>query len=171
MNGRLAIWSMACDNSARMFATRGKRVPAAGDSSGRDQTGGCDPFGRGDVSSQFLTALLMALPLTGREAVIELTTELISKPYVEITLNLMARFGVRVERQGWQRFVLPAGQRYRSPGVLHVEGDASAASYSLRLAPSVAVRYVSRASGGTASRAMCASPKRSKHGRADRVGP
>ncbi|CAG0994852.1 3-phosphoshikimate 1-carboxyvinyltransferase [Rhodocyclaceae bacterium] len=86
---------------------------------------------RGDVSSQFLTALLMALPLTGREATIELVTELISKPYIEITLNLMARFGVRVEREGWQRFVVPGGQRYRSPGVVHVEGDASAASYFL----------------------------------------
>ena len=86
---------------------------------------------RGDVSSQFLTALLMALPLTGEEAVIEMTTELISRPYVEITLNLMARFGVEVEREGWQRFTIPAGQRYRSPGVLHVEGDASAASYFL----------------------------------------
>ncbi|MDK9726297.1 MAG: bifunctional 3-phosphoshikimate 1-carboxyvinyltransferase/cytidylate kinase [Sterolibacteriaceae bacterium MAG5] len=86
---------------------------------------------RGDVSSQFLTALLMALPLTGREATIEVVTELISKPYIEITLNLMARFGVRVEREGWQRFVVPAGQRYRSPGVVHVEGDASAASYFL----------------------------------------
>jgi 3-phosphoshikimate 1-carboxyvinyltransferase len=86
---------------------------------------------RGDVSSQFLTALLMALPLTGQCAVIEMTTELISKPYIEITLNLMARFGVKVEREGWQRFTIPAGQRYRSPGVLHVEGDASAASYFL----------------------------------------
>lgn len=86
---------------------------------------------RGDVSSQFLTALLMALPLTGRQAVVELTTELISKPYIEITLNLMARFGVTVERQGWERFTIPAGQRYRSPGLLHVEGDASAASYFL----------------------------------------
>ena len=86
---------------------------------------------RGDVSSQFLTALLMALPLTGRQAVIEMTTELISKPYIEITLNLMARFGVRVEREGWENFTIPAGQRYRSPGVLHVEGDASAASYFL----------------------------------------
>ena len=55
---------------------------------------------RGDVSSQFLTALLMALPLTGRRAVVEVTGELISKPYVEITLNLMRRFGVVVERQG-----------------------------------------------------------------------
>lgn len=86
---------------------------------------------RGDVSSQFLTALLMALPLTGQRAVIEMTTELISRPYIEITLNLMARFGVEVEREGWQRFTIPAGQRYRSPGVLHVEGDASAASYFL----------------------------------------
>ena len=86
---------------------------------------------RGDVSSQFLTALLMALPLTGAEAVIEMTTELISKPYIEITLNLMARFGVEVKRDGWQRFTIPAGQRYRSPRLLHVEGDASAASYFL----------------------------------------
>ena len=86
---------------------------------------------RGDVSSQFLTALLMALPLTGQEAVIEMTTELISRPYIELTLNLMARFGVKVEREGWQRFTIPAGRGYRSPGVLHVEGDASAASYFL----------------------------------------
>ena len=86
---------------------------------------------RGDVSSQFLTALLMALPLTGEAAVIEMTTELISRPYIEITLNLMARFGVQVEREGWQRFTIAAGQGYRSPGVLHVEGDASAASYFL----------------------------------------
>ena len=86
---------------------------------------------RGDVSSQFLTALLMALPLTGQAVVIEMTTELISRPYIEITLNLMARFGVRVQREAWQRFTIAAGQRYRSPGVLHVEGDASAASYFL----------------------------------------
>ncbi|MDD5175678.1 MAG: 3-phosphoshikimate 1-carboxyvinyltransferase [Sterolibacterium sp.] len=86
---------------------------------------------RGDVSSQFLTALLMALPLTGRAAVIEMATELISKPYIEITLNLMARFGVCVERVGWQRFAIRSGQHYRSPGVVYVEGDASAASYFL----------------------------------------
>ncbi|MDD5248585.1 MAG: 3-phosphoshikimate 1-carboxyvinyltransferase [Rhodocyclaceae bacterium] len=86
---------------------------------------------RGDVSSQFLTALLLALPLTGQQSVIEVTTELISKPYVEITLNLMARFGVTVHRDGWQRFTIAAGQRYRSPGVVHVEGDASSASYFL----------------------------------------
>lgn len=86
---------------------------------------------RGDVSSQFLTALLMALPLTGQQAVIEVTGELISKPYIDITLNLMARFGVQVEREGWQRFVIAAESTYTSPGTLFVEGDASAASYLL----------------------------------------
>jgi len=86
---------------------------------------------RGDVSSQFLTALLMALPLAGREAQIEVVGELISKPYIDITLNLMQRFGVCVERSGWQRFAMAGGQYYTSPGVIHVEGDASAASYFL----------------------------------------
>jgi 3-phosphoshikimate 1-carboxyvinyltransferase len=86
---------------------------------------------RGDVSSQFLTALLMALPLAGRQAVIEVVGELISKPYIDITLNLMARFGVIVEREGWQRFIIPANSRYQSPGTIFVEGDASSASYFL----------------------------------------
>lgn len=86
---------------------------------------------RGDVSSQFLTGLLMGLPLTGRAVVVEVVGELISKPYIEITLAMMARFGVRVERQGWQRFVVSGGQRYHSPGVIYVEGDASSASYFL----------------------------------------
>lgn len=86
---------------------------------------------RGDVSSQFLTALLMALPLSGRETVIEVVGELISRPYVAITLNLMARFGVEVAREGWRRFTIPAGARYISPGELFVEGDASSASYFL----------------------------------------
>jgi len=86
---------------------------------------------RGDVSSQFLTALLMALPLSGEDARIEVVGELISKPYIEITLNLMRRFGLQVERRGWNEFHLPARQTYRSPGVVHVEGDASSASYFL----------------------------------------
>ncbi|ANQ84236.1 bifunctional 3-phosphoshikimate 1-carboxyvinyltransferase/cytidine monophosphate kinase [Azoarcus olearius] len=86
---------------------------------------------RGDVSSQFLTALLMALPLTGVETTIEVVGELISKPYIAITLDLMARFGVDVVREDWQRFTVPGGARYRSPGVLYVEGDASSASYFL----------------------------------------
>jgi 3-phosphoshikimate 1-carboxyvinyltransferase len=85
---------------------------------------------RGDVSSQFLTALLMALPLTGARARIEVQGELISKPYVEITLNVMRRFGLEVARTGWRYFDLPGG-RYRSPGKIFVEGDASSASYFL----------------------------------------
>jgi len=89
---------------------------------------------RGDVSSQFLTALLMALPLVARQdIVVEVQGELISKPYVEITLNLLARFGIAVQRDGWQRFTIPAGSRYRSPGSIHVEADASSASYFIAL--------------------------------------
>ena len=86
---------------------------------------------RGDVSSQFLSALLMALPLTRQAAQIEVVGELISKPYVDITLNLIARFGVDVGRDGWQRFTLAAAQTWRSPGRYAVEGDASSASYFL----------------------------------------
>ena len=86
---------------------------------------------RGDVSSQFLTALLMALPLAAQaqDVVIDVVGELISKPYIEITLQLLTRFGVQVRREGWARFVIPAGSRYRSPGEIHVEADASSASY------------------------------------------
>jgi len=86
---------------------------------------------RGDVSSQFLTALLMALPLTKQKASIEVVGELISKPYIEITLNLMAKFGVQVERNGWQSFTIAANSSYRSPNQIFVEGDASSASYFL----------------------------------------
>jgi len=88
---------------------------------------------RGNVSSQFLTALLMAAPLVtvDDDIVIEVIGDLISKPYIEITLNLMQRFGVTVKRDGWQKFVIEAGQYYRSPGRILVEGDASSASYFL----------------------------------------
>ena len=88
---------------------------------------------RGDVSSQFLTGLLMALPLTGVETTIEVIGELISRPYIEITLATMARFGVQVRRDGSERFIVPAGSAYRSPGTAYVEGDASSASYFLAL--------------------------------------
>ena len=89
---------------------------------------------RGDVSSQFLTALLMALPLVAQKDIaIEVVGELISRPYIAITLNLLAQFGVQVRREGWQRFVIPAGSRLRSPGALHVEADASSASYFVAL--------------------------------------
>jgi len=89
---------------------------------------------RGDVSSQFLTALLLALPLAARRDIaIEVVGELISKPYIEITLNLLSRFGIQVQREGWQRFTIPAGSQYRSPGDIHVEADASSASYFIAL--------------------------------------
>ena len=89
---------------------------------------------RGDVSSQFLTALLMALPLVAREDVhIDVIGELISKPYIEITLNLLARFGVVIHRDGWQRFTIPGGSKLRSPGSLYVEADASSASYFIAI--------------------------------------
>jgi len=84
---------------------------------------------RGDVSSQYLSALLLALPLAGG-GVIVVDGELISKPYVEITLNLMRRFGLEVQRNGWRSFEVP-GYAYLSPGEIQVEGDASAASYFL----------------------------------------
>lgn len=90
---------------------------------------------RGDVSSQFLTSLLMALPLQAgsRDIVIEVVGELISRPYIHITLELLARFGIAVKNENWQRFVIPAGSRYRSPGEIHVEADASSASYFIAL--------------------------------------
>lgn len=85
---------------------------------------------KGNVSSQYLTGLLLSAPLLGREVTIQVDGELISKPYVEITLNLMQRFGVEVRRDGWQSFSVPATV-YRSPGEIEVEGDASSASYFL----------------------------------------
>jgi len=90
---------------------------------------------RGDVSSQFLTALLLALPLvaTAQPILIEVVGELISRPYVEITLKLLQRFGVRVACDGWSRFTIPAGSQYTSPGRIAVEGDASSASYFIAL--------------------------------------
>ena len=89
---------------------------------------------RGDVSSQYLTALLIALPLVARQdIVIEVVGELISRPYIEITLNLIERYGIRIAREGWQRFTIPAGSHFRSPGTLHVEADASSASYFVAL--------------------------------------
>ena len=90
---------------------------------------------RGDVSSQFLTALLMALPLAAgtQNIVIDVVGELISKPYIAITLQLLARFGIVVEHQNWQRFTIAAGSRYQSPDTIHVEADASSASYFIAL--------------------------------------
>jgi len=86
---------------------------------------------RGNVSSQFLTGLLMALPLRNTDTMVEVMGELISRPYIGITLTMLQRFGVEVEHDSWQTFRVTADARYRSPGNIHVEGDASSASYFL----------------------------------------
>ncbi|WP_225748485.1 3-phosphoshikimate 1-carboxyvinyltransferase [Eikenella sp. Marseille-P7795] len=86
---------------------------------------------QGNVSSQFLTALLMALPLTGKVHEIEVRGELISQPYIDITLKLMAQFGVHVAHEDYRLFRLPEKAKYHAPAALHVEGDASGASYFL----------------------------------------
>ena len=85
----------------------------------------------GSVSSQFLTALLMTAPLAPNDTVISIKGDLVSKPYIDITLHLMKTFGVEVENQSYQRFVVRGGQQYQSPGNYLVEGDASSASYFL----------------------------------------
>jgi len=85
----------------------------------------------GGVSSQFVSALLLALPLAGKAITVDIVDELISKPYVEMTLKLMARFGVVVEREDWHRLRVPLTHGYASPGSIAVEGDASSASYFL----------------------------------------
>ncbi len=86
---------------------------------------------RGNVSSQFLTGLMMALPLLKKTTHIEIEGELISKPYIGITLAMLRRFGVVIEQDGWVRFTVPTDARYVSPGEIWVEGDASSASYFL----------------------------------------
>src|SRR6202142_1009963 len=85
---------------------------------------------KGNVSSQYLTGLLLSAPLLGREVSIRVEGELISKPYTGITLGLMERYGVKVLREDWQRFIVPMAS-YKSPDIIHVEGDASSASYFL----------------------------------------
>jgi 3-phosphoshikimate 1-carboxyvinyltransferase len=92
---------------------------------------GDDTEVRGNVSSQFLTGLMMALPLRQRNTTIEVVGELISKPYIGITLAMLRRFSVEIAQDGWQRFGVPATARYQSPGEIWVEGDASSASYFL----------------------------------------
>ncbi|KJY80987.1 3-phosphoshikimate 1-carboxyvinyltransferase [Vibrio nigripulchritudo] len=88
----------------------------------------------GSISSQFLTAFLMSAPLAQDQIQIDIIGDLVSKPYIDITLHIMAQFGVKVENNNYQSFVIPAGQSYRSPGDFLVEGDASSASYFLAAA-------------------------------------
>lgn len=89
---------------------------------------------KGNISSQFLTAMLMAAPFCSEDLEILMDGELVSKPYILITLDVMTRFGVTVENHDYRRFVIKAGQRYTAPGDIMVEGDASSASYFLAAA-------------------------------------
>ncbi|MEZ4661714.1 MAG: 3-phosphoshikimate 1-carboxyvinyltransferase [Caldilineaceae bacterium] len=88
----------------------------------------------GSLSSQFVTALLMASPLAQRDTTVIIEGDLVSKPYIDITLHMMAQFGVLVENRDYQQFRVQGGQSYQSPGALLVEGDASSASYFLAAA-------------------------------------
>ncbi|GAM62314.1 5-enolpyruvylshikimate-3-phosphate synthase [Vibrio ishigakensis] len=88
----------------------------------------------GSISSQFLTAFLMSAPLAEGDIVINIEGDLVSKPYIDITLHIMKQFGVEVENQDYQRFVVKGGQTYTAPGDFLVEGDASSASYFLAAA-------------------------------------
>ncbi|UTP72040.1 3-phosphoshikimate 1-carboxyvinyltransferase [Alteromonas sp. LMIT006] len=85
----------------------------------------------GSVSSQFLTALLMAAPLLTTDSTIAIKGELVSKPYIDITLDIMKKFGVKVTHDQYQIFTIKGNQSYTSPGEYMVEGDASSASYFL----------------------------------------
>lgn len=89
---------------------------------------------KGNISSQFLTAILMSAPLAQGDLTIKVEGELVSKPYIDITLHAMKQFGVDVENQNYQAFVVKGGQTYQSPGEIMVEGDASSASYFLAAA-------------------------------------
>nr|WP_319555862.1 3-phosphoshikimate 1-carboxyvinyltransferase [uncultured Vibrio sp.] len=88
----------------------------------------------GSISSQFLTAFLMSAPLDEGEVRINIEGDLVSKPYIDITLHIMKQFGVNVINNDYQEFVIPAGQHYVAPGDFLVEGDASSASYFLAAA-------------------------------------
>lgn len=88
----------------------------------------------GSISSQFLTALLMSAPLAKQDTTITIKGELVSKPYIDITLALINTFGGKIENQNYQQFIIKGGQQYQSPETYLVEGDASSASYFLAAA-------------------------------------
>ena len=84
---------------------------------------------QGSISSQYLSSLLMALPMAKKNSIVTVSGELVSKPYVDITLNLMKNFGVEIHNESYQRFTISGSQSYSSPGRYLIEGDASSASY------------------------------------------
>jgi 3-phosphoshikimate 1-carboxyvinyltransferase len=89
---------------------------------------------RGNVSSQYLTAALLSAPLARQDMVIDVEGDLVSKPYIDMTVAVMRRFGAAVEADGYRQYRVPGGQGYQSPGSALVEGDASSATYFLAAA-------------------------------------
>lgn len=89
---------------------------------------------KGSISSQFLTALLIAAPLANCPTEINVIGELVSKPYINMTLQMMAQFKVHVEHQDFKHFMIQGQQTYHSPKQYLIEGDASSASYFLAAA-------------------------------------
>ena len=88
----------------------------------------------GTISSQFLTALLLASPMAEADLTISIMGELVSKPYIDITLDIMQKFGVKVSNDDYKTFTIKAGQKYKAIESYMVEGDASSASYFLAAA-------------------------------------
>ena len=89
---------------------------------------------RGNVSSQYLTAALLSAPLAQQDMIIGVEGDLVSKPYIDMTVAVMRRFGATVEADGYRQYRVPGGQGYQSPGSALVEGDASSATYFLAAA-------------------------------------
>ena len=85
----------------------------------------------GSISSQFLTAILMITPLLATDTRIEIDGELVSKPYIDITLDIMSRFNVKVQNNDYKSFNVSGNQSYQALDKYMVEGDASSASYFL----------------------------------------
>jgi len=155
MSAPSGIWWMPCGRSVRVSNMREGWIPPLHVHPADIRISA--PIGiRGDVSSQFLTALLMALPLSATGGDIVVRGELISKPYIEITLAMMRRFGVDVTRDGWNAFHVPCAVSLT--GEIFVEGDASSRPIFLPLGSSAACRVVARcawkASGRAAFRAI-----------------
>ncbi len=102
---------------------------------------------KGDISSQYLTALLIAGPISNNEFNIEVIGDLISKPYIDITLKLLTKFNIFYNNDNWRLFSLKKDSIYRNPTKIFVEGDASSASYffaAASLAGSIEIKGINK---------------------------
>ncbi|CAL4322465.1 3-phosphoshikimate 1-carboxyvinyltransferase [Buchnera aphidicola (Eriosoma lanigerum)] len=88
----------------------------------------------GNISSQFLTAILMAAPLAMNDTIINIVGDLVSKPYIDLTINLMKVFGITIKNNSYKSFFIQGNQIYCTPEKYLVEGDATSASYFLAAA-------------------------------------